>query len=343
MSIFGNIFGEGGLDLGGYPIVNKGDISVNTDFPLLTQVESGWLYNILADVTDNAGAPYTNTNLSFFIDDKIYWTGTTWTLAQTERIWLDNGVIITKYNSGNDIDLSNGVIFLDTLKAKNGNGIQLLDKDNVLYAILKDGGLSELYEVLFKNRAAGNNDINFDTINANEYIDLIFKRATGETWRVRQYNDVPAFSAHKNRMSFLNSTGADVLSLRQDQKVGVNTYKNRSSFEVNGSKGNKLLNVTTAAATLGDQSFISVYYTSTGTVDITIPAGGNTINDIDNVGRYYRIADVGCNAGTNRIRIIRSGADTIITTTPGNTFYDINEDGKVVDIQQIGISTWKVC
>lgn len=59
-------------------LVYKGIIYVNTDFPLAASVQAGWLYVIGANVTDNAGAPYTNTGQSFSAGDEILWNGTAW-------------------------------------------------------------------------------------------------------------------------------------------------------------------------------------------------------------------------------------------------------------------------
>lgn len=56
----------------------KGIITVNTDFPLIAEVEFGWWYSIASNVTDNAGVLYSNTGKSFLAGDTIYWTGTTW-------------------------------------------------------------------------------------------------------------------------------------------------------------------------------------------------------------------------------------------------------------------------
>lgn len=60
------------------PFLYKGAIAVNTNFPLIAAVQSGWLYTLTADVTDNAGATYTNTGLAFLSGDEIVWNGSTW-------------------------------------------------------------------------------------------------------------------------------------------------------------------------------------------------------------------------------------------------------------------------
>jgi hypothetical protein len=60
------------------PLQYKGAIAVNTSFPLIANVQSGWMYHITADVTDNAGATYTNTSASFLLGDEVVWDGSAW-------------------------------------------------------------------------------------------------------------------------------------------------------------------------------------------------------------------------------------------------------------------------
>lgn len=60
------------------PMLFKGEITINTDFPLIADVQNGWVYAIKADVTDNAGVTYTNTGDSFSEDDEIAWDGSGW-------------------------------------------------------------------------------------------------------------------------------------------------------------------------------------------------------------------------------------------------------------------------
>jgi hypothetical protein len=60
------------------PLQYKGSIAVNTSFPLVAVVASGWMYHVTADVTDNAGATYTNTGIAFLAGDEIVWDGAAW-------------------------------------------------------------------------------------------------------------------------------------------------------------------------------------------------------------------------------------------------------------------------
>ena len=52
-------------------LVWKGGITVATDFPTLALVQTGWVYTILANVTDN-NAGKTNTGQSFVTGDDKY-------------------------------------------------------------------------------------------------------------------------------------------------------------------------------------------------------------------------------------------------------------------------------
>jgi len=69
-------------DIGGAtflnPVLFKGAISVPSDFPTSTDVKNGWMFRVLADVTDNDPSK-TNTGQSFSADDEIVWNGTDWT------------------------------------------------------------------------------------------------------------------------------------------------------------------------------------------------------------------------------------------------------------------------
>jgi hypothetical protein len=60
------------------PLQYKGSIAVNTSFPLVALVQAGWMYHITADVTDNAGATYTNTGTAFLAGDEVVWDGSAW-------------------------------------------------------------------------------------------------------------------------------------------------------------------------------------------------------------------------------------------------------------------------
>ena len=60
------------------PFLYKGGITLNTDFPLIALVQTGWFYTILADISDNAGSTYTNTGVAFLAGDEIVWSGTAW-------------------------------------------------------------------------------------------------------------------------------------------------------------------------------------------------------------------------------------------------------------------------
>jgi len=79
------------LDYVNTPLVNpllfKGEINANSDFPTSAEVDNGWFYTIGTDVTDN-NATKTNTGQSFTDGDEIAWNGTNWTIMGNENDWL---------------------------------------------------------------------------------------------------------------------------------------------------------------------------------------------------------------------------------------------------------------
>lgn len=60
------------------PFLYKGDIATAAAFPTAALVETGWLYTVTADVTDNDGTK-TNTGQVFLAGQEIAWNGTNWT------------------------------------------------------------------------------------------------------------------------------------------------------------------------------------------------------------------------------------------------------------------------
>jgi len=79
---------------GAVPVMKyQGAIAVNTDFPLIADVQNGWFYTISANVTDNAGAMYTNTGQSFTTGQEICWNGASWTLITDENEYRYFGTV----------------------------------------------------------------------------------------------------------------------------------------------------------------------------------------------------------------------------------------------------------
>lgn len=89
------------------PMLFKGGIALNSDFPTLTEVENGWTYTTLADVTDN-DASKTNTGQSFLLNDEIAWNGTNWTILGSVTYWNDDGTDLTSNVDTRNINLQNG-------------------------------------------------------------------------------------------------------------------------------------------------------------------------------------------------------------------------------------------
>jgi hypothetical protein len=62
------------------PFLYKGNIAAAAGFPTALLVQTGWLYTVTADVTDNDGTK-TNTTQSFLAGQEIAWNGTNWTVV----------------------------------------------------------------------------------------------------------------------------------------------------------------------------------------------------------------------------------------------------------------------
>jgi len=84
------------------PLQFKGGITTNADFPTSAEVENGWFYTILADVTDN-DVSKTNTGQSFEISDEIAWNGTNWTIVGINGD--DNYLKLDGSNANTPIDI----------------------------------------------------------------------------------------------------------------------------------------------------------------------------------------------------------------------------------------------
>lgn len=90
-------------------IIPKGTINVPADFPNPTEVQDGWLYFVLSNVTDNDPTK-TNTGQSFLAGEEIVWNGTNWSSLGATAIWADSGTDITPANPGRNIDIGTGLL-----------------------------------------------------------------------------------------------------------------------------------------------------------------------------------------------------------------------------------------
>ena len=86
----------------------------------------------------------------------------------------------------------------------------------------------------------------------------------------------------------------------------------------------------------GPVSFVSVTYTTTGAVAITLPPASAF------VGVELTIMDSGANASAHNITISRAGTDTIVSDSVAQTSVTITSDGVVLKFVAINSTTWKV-
>ena len=125
-------------------LVFKGSISANTDFPLIADVANGWFYTILVDVTDNAGASYTNTGQSFTVGDEVVWNGTDWTILGNENDYLPivGGIITGDLNVNGSLSNYNSSIpdiGIETTSDIRGYGLDYVTDKSLNYVTLGSG------------------------------------------------------------------------------------------------------------------------------------------------------------------------------------------------------------
>jgi len=141
------------------------------------------------------------------------------------------------------------------------------------------------------------------------------------------------------------TNAAEAITISSTQQVGICTTANASHFEVDGSHGRVVENLAAATLTLDATMYwISVDYTSTGAVTITLPSATSCWNATDSIGREYTIADTGFSAGTNSITVNRAGSDTIIVGGVGSseTSVVLSGNGDVIRLKCISASKWMV-
>lgn len=108
------------------PLDLRGSISVAADFPTLATVQVGWMYKILANVTDN-DATKTNTGLSFYSGDYIAWSSSgTWTELGSSDLWYRSGTTIYPNTANDSLDLGSGSIIATKMKLPNSFGVVTL-------------------------------------------------------------------------------------------------------------------------------------------------------------------------------------------------------------------------
>lgn len=128
-----------------------------------------------------------------------------------------------------------------------------------------------------------------------------------------------------------------------DTTLGYQIIWNGTSWEQNGGLGNKIKEVTEATASIvQNDSFISVLYSTTGTVTLSLPAATDFFDTTTNTGFSIEIADTGGGAGTYSITINSDGTDTIITDVAGQSSTAIDGNGDVIKLIAINATTWKV-
>ena len=210
------------------PLLFKGGITLNSDFPTSIEVQNGWTYTILANVTDN-DISKTNTGQSFLAEDEISWNGVDWTQLGSSSLWLDDGTDIKTIESTRNIDLQNNTI-------KNINTLQL--DTSIVNPSYKKG---EIFYDNSKNAVSYYNEINDIVVNLGHEILFQVENQTGSdiTNGSVLYPDSTtivalANSKNKNKSRIIGVATHDIPngSIGYITKVGQVGGLNTSGFQV---------------------------------------------------------------------------------------------------------------
>lgn len=149
----------------------KGGITLPADFPTLSAVQTGWMYQIISNVTDNNSAK-TNTGLSFSAGDEIFWSGSTWL---DSNLPLPAGVVMgpSSATSGNVVLFDGGtgkLIKNSTLDPTtvvvgpaSAVGDNLTSYNSTTGKLIKDSGIATANVVQGPASAVGNNLVSFNS------------------------------------------------------------------------------------------------------------------------------------------------------------------------------------
>jgi hypothetical protein len=304
------------------PFLYKGSIAVNTSFPLIANVLSGWFYTITADVTDNAGATYTNTGLVFTPSEEIVWDGSTWVRlgkSLTGPFQLKGSIAIasdfpppvatatTGVRDGYAYYCTAAVTDNDATKTNTGQAFLLGDM-----IVWRTSGW-----VVLSN---ANAMLEMGTIALSTDFPLVALVKRGYTYRVTAYT--------------VDNAGA--------------TYTNTGlTFQA----GDVIVWTGATWATLGDKETVQV----ASVTPIVVPAG-DSVNFVDTAtiagpsamalpaitagmaGRSITVCDATGGAGANAITITPNATDTIDGV---NAPIAINKNYASVTLQGVAVGKWK--
>lgn len=191
------------------PFSFKGSIAVNTSFPLLAAVQTGWFYTITAAVTDNAGATYTNTGQYFTPGAEIAWNGTNWTeLGSPEVVATATATPIT-------VGPKNSVTFVDTATIAAASAVALpaatAAKAGDKIAIYDSTGSAETYNITVTPNTTNTIDgVNAAVVIARAYGALVLQCVGLGAWKTLYSNILPSGDI------YVKVAGLNMMTLNQE-------------------------------------------------------------------------------------------------------------------------------
>lgn len=304
--------GQFDIDTGGTnivdPIIFKGSISINTDFPLAANVQTGWFYRVLAGVTDNAGASYTNTGQSFVDGDEIVWNGTNWTLlgnvtpeTQDLQDVTDNGSVTT-----NNITIDNGGLTNNNLNINGSTHSTLRSTATDLFQILHGG--SSRFEIDAAGDITISGDVsanNLSGINTGDQdlSDLVVGPVSVTDNDLAQFDGTTG-KLIKDGLSVVTTLGSPGTDTNIPTEQAVRSAISASGGgDVSGPASSVDGNITTFSGTSGK----------------LIQDSGVAISDITGIASTYLKLDTSNDPLTGNLEILKT--DPQISLTDNNNYY----------------------
>ncbi len=276
-------------------MIFKGGITVNSDFPASADVENGWTYRILADVTDD-DASKTNTGQSFLLGEDIAWNGVNWTMLGPNALWEEDGTDMTMKTA---------------LNLKIGNTYWLRATDNAgtgVTNMMKVGADDEIEVGATLN--AGTSEIEEDS---GAVVLVDFPVSSTPTAGTEQ-----SYSLRVDGSAILKVYAeADGAGGVQNEKV---QFPKEAQFDglANANKQEVIGKGADYTITLDDieQGRCIVADTTSADVTFTLPQLSTLTDD-----SLLRTFAIGHNAGSNDLLLNTHSGDTFVY---GNTFFNFN-------------------